>query len=168
MRRDITRILTPVDFFPGSEAAAAYAFWLAGRLGARLKLLHVLGSLGQTAAGMAPGEWVDAAIAEREAREQAERDLAALAARLAQGAGGGGGSAPETAVVTVGESTADAILEAAREASVDLVVMGTHGRSGLRRLILGSVAEQVVRRADCPVLTVRSRSAPETAAAAEA
>jgi len=59
----------------------------------------------------------------------------------------------------VGEA-ADMILAVARETSCELVVLGTHGRSGVSRLLMGSVAEQVVRQAPCPVLTLRSEPAP--------
>ncbi len=156
MVQKIGLILAPVDFSPGSELAAAYAFWLAGRLGARLRLLHVVRGIGGAAAGVAPGVWDDLAAAEREVREQADRELADLAARLARGAGGAGSPKPaETAIVRAGESPADAIVKAAREAGAELIVMATHGRSGLRRMVLGSVAEQVVRSADCPVLTIK-------------
>jgi nucleotide-binding universal stress UspA family protein len=58
----------------------------------------------------------------------------------------------------------DLILEVAEEASADLIVMGTHGRSGLGRLLMGSVAEQVVRKAPCPVLTVKMPFAPTSSA----
>jgi len=60
-----------------------------------------------------------------------------------------------------GDATTE-ILRVAREESADLIVMGTHGRTGLGRLLMGSVAEQVMRRAPCPVLTVKS-PVPETA-----
>ncbi len=147
----IELILVPVDFSPGSEAAATYGAWLAGRLRARLRLLHAYAGLGHASAGVAPGVYDDLLAAQQEVRRQAERDLADLAARLA----GKGGAEPETALVEAKESAADAIVAAAREAGADLIVMGTHGRSGLRRMILGSVAEQVVRSADCPVLTLK-------------
>jgi nucleotide-binding universal stress UspA family protein len=62
-----------------------------------------------------------------------------------------------TAEKAVGEPAAE-ILEAAREARADLIVMGTHGRTGLEHALMGSIAERVVRRAHCPVLTVRPQS----------
>jgi nucleotide-binding universal stress UspA family protein len=57
--------------------------------------------------------------------------------------------------------TVDEILNAARETSADVIVIGTHGRTGLPHVLLGSVAERVVRRASCPVLTVRSESSTQ-------
>jgi nucleotide-binding universal stress UspA family protein len=59
----------------------------------------------------------------------------------------------------VAVSPADAIVEFARSEGADLIVMGTHGRSGLSRLLMGSVAEEVLRKAPCPVLTFRSKTA---------
>ncbi|MCS7088953.1 MAG: universal stress protein [Thermoflexales bacterium] len=58
---------------------------------------------------------------------------------------------------------ADAIVRHAREVGADVIVMCTHGRSGLQRVLLGSVAEQVVKRAPCPVMLIRPRDWPETA-----
>jgi len=63
---------------------------------------------------------------------------------------------------------AEQILRVANEIHADLIVMGTHGRTGLERLLMGSVAEQVLRQAPCPVLTVRNPSAEEIASPSEA
>jgi len=62
-------------------------------------------------------------------------------------------------------AAAHGVLEAARQAHADLVVVGTHGRTGLERVLLGSVAEQVVRTAPCPVLTVKPRATARAQAA---
>ncbi len=70
------------------------------------------------------------------------------------------------AEVVVAQFTGEAILDAARRLGADLIVMGTHGRGGLRRVALGSVAEYVVRHADCPVVTVRGEPAHEQPARA--
>ena len=144
-------ILCPVDFSAGSEAAAGYGLWLAGRLGARVRLLHAFQGLGHAAAGVAPGLDDDFAAAQHAMRKEAERDLEALAARLREGS-----RAPvETEMVGIAASPAEAITRAAHAAKADLIVMGTHGRTGVRRMVLGSVAEQVARGAECPVLTVK-------------
>jgi nucleotide-binding universal stress UspA family protein len=153
---NISLILAPVDFSPGSESAAAYAFWLAGRLEARLRLLHVFIPVAQASAGVALGVRDDLVAADLELLRQVESALADLALRLEEQAVGTGAPVPESTVVQKGpESTGEAILKAALGAGADLIVMGTHGRGGLRRMILGSVAEEVVRIADCPVLTIR-------------
>ena len=128
-----TRILVASDFSATSEAAIDCARELALRLGASLHLLHVVD---------------DPAGAAR--RGDAEQGLAA---RLT----------PEdrrvlraTTDVLVGP-VAPTIVEMASSRDADLIVMGTHGRSGLAHALIGSVAERVVRTADCPVLTVRAR-----------
>lgn len=147
-------IVAPVDLSPTSEAAAAHARWLAGRLGARLRLLHVLGP-GPEVPGPCAGGPERAWQPTGEARRRAERDLEALADRLAGSAGDGSEVPIETEIVTAAGSPGGAIVEAARRARADLIVMATHGRTTLRRLLLGSVAEQVVCEAHCPVLTVK-------------
>lgn len=148
----ISTIVVPIDFSAGSDAAAAYATWLAGRLGARLVVVHAFVGLGHAAAGVAPGLIDDFQATEASMREQARRDLEAYGRRLARDAA----SVPVTTrLVEAGPSAADAIVKAVAEARGDLVVMATHGRTGLRRAILGSVAERVVRTADVPVVVVK-------------
>lgn len=150
--KSISIIVVPTDFSAGSEAAATQAAWLAGRLGARLHVVHAFVGLAHSAAGVAPGLMDDLRATEDAMRDQARRDLEAFAARFAREAGG----APvTTALVEAGAAAPDAILRAVGEAKGDLIVMGTHGRTGLRRAILGSVAERVVRTAEVPVLVVK-------------
>ncbi len=136
----VSLILVPVDFSPGADAAARYAFWLAARLGARLRVVHAL----------ADGE--SEAPHDDDTRQKAEASLANLVTRLAQTAPG---TVPETEVLASGLPVPDAIVAAARRAGADLVVMATHGGSRTRRMLLGSVTDEVVRMADCPVLTVK-------------
>jgi nucleotide-binding universal stress UspA family protein len=140
------RILVPRDFFPPSERALEVALDLAGRTGADLHLLHaeVLHS---------------DPVAEREGEAHA-MPVSAVRDRLRQRAGGGAAADAETlegdvryeAVRDV--AAAPAILRYAEEHGVDLIVMGTHGRRGVRRLLLGSVTEEVIRAASCAVLAV--------------
>lgn len=153
---EVRLILVPVDFSAGSEAAAAYAGWLAGQLGARVRLMHAVEPATSAMPSGVPPYVYEQLRASREAvRREAERELEAMAARLE---GRDGAPRPEVAVETGAvdraESAGDTIVRVARDARADLIVMGTHGRSGLRRMLLGSVAEQVVRSADCPVLTL--------------
>jgi nucleotide-binding universal stress UspA family protein len=150
--REVKLILVPVDFSEGSEAAARYAFWLAGRLGARVRLLHAFAGLSHASAGVAPGLRDDLREAEDQLRQEARRSLADLAGRLAREAGA---AAEEPVFVEAGHAVGDGIVRGARDAKADLIVIGTHGRSGLRRMVLGSVAETVTRAADSPVLVVK-------------
>jgi len=161
MTRSVTRILVPTDFSEPSDAALEYAATLAGRLGASLHLLHVFEdpylSGGAFAAEMyapIPADLRDTLLTE--AKKQLEDRLAKLAADRFQA----------TADVYTGP-TARAIADYAKANDLDLIVMGTHGRGGMAHLLLGSVAERVVRTAPCPVLTVRTATAtvPEIVAA---
>ena len=161
MTRSVTRILVPTDFSEPSDAALEYAATLAGRLGASLHLLHVFEdpylSGGAFAAEMyapVPEDLREALLTE--AKRELEDRLAKLEARHVEA----------SADVYTGP-TARAIADYARTHELDLIVMGTHGRGGMAHLLLGSVAERVVRTAPCPVLTVRAAtvSQPETVAA---
>lgn len=135
----LTRILVPHDLEATSDRALAYACELARTFGAELLLLHVM-----------ENQFMHAVVGD-------PRDFAAgmrqqLAHRLTSD-----DRRDLHAAVTLEESDhpADVILEFARNAKVDLIVMGTHGRRAVERLVMGSVAERVVRSAPCPVLTVR-------------
>jgi nucleotide-binding universal stress UspA family protein len=149
----IRTILHPTDFSDRSGHALQLASALARDYQARLVLLHVIPrpviGYGE---GVIPPE-------PEFVREEAQEQLDRLAVP-------GGGVVAER---RLGEGDpAAVILHFAREAHADLVVMGTHGRTGLGRLLMGSVAEQVVRRAPCPVLTVTSPFPAPAPAAPEA
>jgi nucleotide-binding universal stress UspA family protein len=139
-------ILHPTDFSPGAAPAFRYACELAGDYDARLVVVYVLepGLPMVGEGGLVPTDLP-------EIRAAAEREFDALQPTV-PGVRLGKlireGSAPAT------------ILAAAREVRADLIVMGTHGRTGLGRLLLGSVAEEVVRKAPCPVLTVKTDAPP--------
>jgi nucleotide-binding universal stress UspA family protein len=138
------RILVPVDFEGASTRALDQARWLAGALHADVVLLHVHARL-EFDHPEIPAETVTRI---QELSETSVRQaLADLAARV---------GAVET-VLRHGD-TAEQILEAARELHPVMVVMGTHGRRGLGRLFLGSVAAEVVRSCPVPVVTVRAQA----------
>ncbi len=140
-----THILAAIDFSEGSDAALACARMIAERFGARLHLLHVIEDPGVAAAGP-DGYVVDVHTLREALQADAEQKLADL---LAAHPG-----VPVTAEVVFGRPAAT-IARVAADRGTDLVVVGTHGRSGFSRLMLGSVAERVLRLAPCPVLTVR-------------
>ena len=153
------RILAPVDFSEHARLAVAYAKDLAATYGAHLDLLHVIEETAMTAAhGMEPIV-VRVPDVEVQARQALER--------LAQEAGGP--ETPYTVHVTVGHP-AHEIAAFAERHRTDLIVIATHGLTGIKRLLLGSVAERVVHRAPCPVFTVKGfgKRLPTTWAAAEA
>jgi nucleotide-binding universal stress UspA family protein len=132
-------VLHPTDFSERSEAAFHLACSLARDHGARLIVLHVIPPPVSHAEAVARQE-------PRSYREQRWNDLYRLQAP-------GSGIDLERRLAD-GDPAAE-ILRVAEEAPCDLIVVGTHGRTGLGRLLTGSVAEQVLRRAACPVLTVR-------------
>jgi len=142
------RILVPIDFSDGSREALRMARQLAAGRQARIEALHVL----EPSPWMTPTQlvWVEGReVAMREYLErQLSEQLEAMVTEIAAGDG------RVTGRVVVG-SARGTILRELREQGYDLVIMGTHGRTGLSRLFLGSVAEHVVRAAPCPVLTVR-------------
>jgi universal stress protein A len=142
-------ILHPTDFSRASAAAFARAVDLARGSRATLIVAHVLVPpapiVGEGYVSPATFETIQAA-----ARRGAEKGLERLAARARRG---------RTRVQTLllHGLPHEEIPRAARRRRVDLIVMGTHGRTGLGRLFLGSVAERVVALAPCPVMTVRGR-----------
>jgi nucleotide-binding universal stress UspA family protein len=135
-------ILVPVDFSAYSERALDYACSLAEKLGAKLHLVHAIGAgLPELSAVM-----TDSMIATLREGSLAELQKIAKARE---------GIAKFGKVMVEPGDARDAILSAAKACDADLIVIGSHGRRGLTRLVLGSVAEDVVRRAPCPVLVVR-------------
>ena len=145
--RPVRTILAPTDFSPASRRAIAAAErWLSAvRAPAKLILLHAYHlPVEYTAYGAVPTSLHFA----QDAAEQAERSLAALAEELRRE-----GLAVET-VAREGYPP-ETIVAVGKELDVDVIALGTHGRTGLRHLLLGSNAERVVQKAGCPVLTVR-------------
>jgi nucleotide-binding universal stress UspA family protein len=147
----IHKILHPTDFSSGADPAAELAIEMARKYGAELLLLHAhsppiyIGAFGDAYA--APPDVID------KLQSDVERALHKLHER-AEGAG------IRTESITVDGIASDVILAVARSHHIDLIVMGTHGRTGLKHFLLGSVAERVVRTADCPVMTVRAPPPP--------
>jgi nucleotide-binding universal stress UspA family protein len=141
----IQHILVPFDFSPYAEQALAYAIGLAKILQARLTLLYVRDTMSwgvaQAEATIPPSVWQEL---ETSLAEDMKKPLARVHEAGLQG---------ET-VIAEGVPF-QTIIDTARDKSVDLIVMGTHGRTGLTHVLMGSVAEKVVRLAPCPVLVTR-------------
>ncbi len=135
------RILVPTDFSAASDKAIRYAASFAGLCGARLTLLPVAEPPNHPAWGYAY-----VSVRDEKLKEKAHEILKALSAELL--------SATQTAVTVATGDAVSKIVEAAEEQKTDLIVMSTRGHRGLTRLLLGSVAEKVVRLAPCPVLTI--------------
>lgn len=145
----IKRILVPVDFSADSLAALEYARGLAKRLYAELLILHVVDQtvLAHTAElSMANPQW--ATLLDEQWRAGGAR-LERLSATLRK-------RHQRVRALLKRGAPAPSIVETAKRTAVDLIVMGTHGRTGMTHMLMGSVAEKVVRMAHCPVLTMRS------------
>ncbi len=153
------RVLVPIDFSTHSRQLVACAKELAALHGARLHALHIVEAHPYPYFyPLVVGEPITQRLAEveREAGEALERLLAEV----------GGPAVPTETHVTTGHP-ASQILAFAREQKSDLIVIATHGLTGVERLLLGSTAEQVVRAAGCPVFIVKAHGKP-LAAPAEA
>lgn len=145
----LNKVLVATDFGPAAESALRYGRALARGFGAELHVLHVVDNIfaravtGYAYAGISPTVQEDlerAGQRQTEAllRDDDRRDLHARA------------------ITKTSTSPADAIAEYARHHGIDLIIAGTHGRGPVAHLLLGSVAERLVRIAPCPVLSVRS------------
>lgn len=144
-------ILVPTDLSAEAEQAIDYACELAQTLGARVHLLNVVGvpALGVPELGVAlTATTIDQVVVDNQTAmdDLARRKCGALAGEV---------------LVRSGDAM-DVINQTAKEVGADLIVMGTHGRRGLSRMLLGSIAETVVRSAPCAVLTVRLRDADDS------
>lgn len=144
----IRRILAPTDFSPDADRAVQWAVGLGALMRAEVTVLHVLDlSLGalaglppELASMSATGQLLD------RIRREAGSEMARVGRRY-----------PQVKTLIREGSPRQMILQTAERVGADLIVMGTHGRTGLAHAVFGSVAEHVVRHADVPVLTVRKR-----------
>ncbi|HEX9871517.1 MAG TPA: universal stress protein [Candidatus Tectomicrobia bacterium] len=147
---EIRQILAPTDFSESSKQAVAYAYEWAQTFGAKLLLLHVVELLVYPVEIFLVSEEGTTLLDDLE--RQARLDLAELVPKSLDGT-------VEVLCQTVVGTPYLRIVEVAAAEKVDLIVMSTHGRTGLSHLVMGSVAERVVRMAPCPVLTIRPTAA---------
>lgn len=145
-------ILVAIDFSAASDKALLYGRELSRFMCAKLHVMHVVSDLvAVSAASMVPTTGgSELSEAQRDLEDRARMRLRALVAD------GADRDPSPTIVVRVGSSPAAEILNYVKEYPIGLVVVGSHGQSAVAHLLLGSVAEKVVRSAPCPVLTVRS------------
>ena len=145
------RILWPTDFSELAKGALPHAVGLAADAGAELVILHVFTPPPPYSMPEIAGEvWADLQKKQRAAAEEGLRRLAeqVKSPRI------------QTRTVLAEGAPFDQILRTAERLQCDLIVIATHGHTGLAHALIGSVAENVVRRAPCPVLTVRSPGFP--------
>jgi len=141
-----TNILVPTDFSPTADHALDYAIALGAKLGARIHLVHVIGvpAFGVPELGLALASvTIDGIVASGQAALDRVADKYRDQASFGE------------AILRTGDAR-DEVLQVAKQVHADLIVIGTHGRRGVSRALLGSVAEAIVRMAPCPVLTVRA------------
>ena len=135
----LKQILVATDFSDASGVALDYGRALARTFGASLHLLHVMENMFLRPVPVDPYQ-MKAAMMKRLTERLTGEDRGALHA---------------TAILETSDNAAEEIVKYAKSHNVDLIVLGTHGRGAVAQLLVGSVAEKVVRTAPCPVLTVR-------------
>lgn len=144
----LRNILVATDFSEPAEIALRYGVELAKRFDARLHLLHVVDDVAARLYTTVPGA-VDLGRLQTDLEAGAQASLEAVLPEPDRSA------VRATLRVLTSPSAARAVIGYARDAHVDLIIAGTHGRHGMARLLVGSVAQQIAGGADCPVLTVR-------------
>jgi nucleotide-binding universal stress UspA family protein len=143
----LKKILVPIDFSPASEDAFEYALHCAGKLSAELTLLHVLAPAVSPSPAGIPG----ALASSKTDLSIAERNLRALIASTRNG------SVSRVRWATRAGVPSHEIVEMAKEADIDLIIIATHGNTSWKHFCIGSTPERVVRAAPCPVLVVREK-----------
>lgn len=146
--KTIKKILYATDFSESSVPACDYALTLANLAKAELHVLHVIGEFADRRFTMVQPEAM--ALLEREVKDHAVLEMTDFCAERFQG------KVNFTSDVVMGVPVQE-ILKSAESLPADLIVIGTHGRSGLQHALVGSTAERLVRRSKIPVLTVRSK-----------
>lgn len=143
----INHILVPIDFSSDADDAVDMAISLAKELESRITLLHVIHDVyvgvGEMAAALPPSYY-------EEIEDDINREMQTYLNKVVE-AGLQGDS------IVVHGVPFQSILDTVADQNIDLVVMGTHGRTGLKHVLLGSVAEKVIRLATCPVMVTRSK-----------
>lgn len=140
---EFEKILFPTDFSESAENAARYAISLAKKYGSNLYIVHVVEPFTYTT-----DFGLDYSVQYKEMEATARRLLDEFVASIQRN------YLDAEGVLLSGEPFVEIIKYAKRE-QVDLIIMGTHGRTGLEHMLLGSVAEKVVRKSPCPVLTIK-------------
>lgn len=143
----INKILCPIDFSEAAFEGLKNANELAGHFSAELILFHVVSPLPGILGSTSPtGFHIPAVL--KEIEDSAKNQIAKLKNKYISS------NIKSEGIVVIGDPSAE-IVKYAAEDNVDLIVMSTHGQSGWKRLVSGSVTEKVVRMAECPVLAIR-------------
>ena len=145
----LKKILVATDFSEPSDAALAYGRELARSFGAKLTVLYVVEDVLTRAYGIDGGVVMSDPDVQAQIEHASRKQIDALISSEDRR------ELKADAVLVVSNTPAAAIVSYARDAASDLIVMGTHGRGGVAHLLMGSVAEKVLRLAPCPVLAVK-------------
>ncbi len=142
---NIKKILWPTDFSDNSKTSQMYACELAKQFSAELHIIHVIVDPAYIVSPMGVGYIPDSY--QEDVRERSDKELAGQLTDVG-----------DLVIVrkTIDGAAAEGITDYAKDNDINMIVMGTHGYTGLSRMLLGSVTEKVVRSASCPVLTVHS------------
>jgi len=143
---EIKSILFPTDFSEGSAEALKYAVEFANRYGDKLSVLHVIYDIAKASGWYVPHVSMDAIY--KDIQEGAKKELDNFGVKEL------GGLKSIERIVQTGVPYQE-IMNCAVKNKIDMIIIGTHGRTGIDRILFGSTAAQVVRNAPCPVLTVR-------------
>lgn len=141
------KILCPVDFSEYTEGIISYAVEIAKKFNSELHILHVIPNLTYFTpyeSFMTPENLI---VLEKNIEKEIEKDFENITKKI---------DFPFKKVIKSGIAFVE-IINYIKEESISLVVMGTHGRSGIEHILIGSVAEKVVRKSPCPVLTIRPK-----------
>ncbi|MEE4134447.1 MAG: universal stress protein [Desulforhopalus sp.] len=142
--KKIEKMVVPVDFYQHTDGLVGFAMDVANQMGAKITFLHVVEPVGEgiNYFGEYPASFADV---NEEIFERAESQMAALVKKCEVTSPGCSG------LVLKGDVT-DGILDYVKGKASDLLVMGTHGYRGIQKIVLGSVADRVLKRASCPIL----------------
>jgi universal stress protein A len=140
-------ILVPIDFSEYTEQILIYAKAVAVKFGSTLHLLHIVPNMDYFTPYESFMAVENMAAVQKNIEEEVEKDLEDLKKKIAD--------IPVTTAIKTGVAFVE-IIDYVKSEGIDLIVMGTHGRGALEHILIGGVAEKVVRKAPCPVLTIRA------------
>jgi nucleotide-binding universal stress UspA family protein len=146
-------ILVAIDSSTTAQKALDESIHLAGALGAKISIAHAVDEAALAQHGMGLGSYIDIEKAKGEIRESGVRLLNEAVARASEA----GIQAEPLLIESTDRRVAEMIADAARNSGADLIVVGTHGRRGFERMLVGSVADNLVRIAETSILLVRER-----------
>ena len=142
------RILCPIDFSEFTDEILEYAISIAGKYNSELHLIHIIPNLNYFTPYESFFTPENLIVVEKNMETEVNKDFDELMKKI---------NVPAKKIIKNGAAFVE-IINYARTESMDLIIIGTHGRTGLEHILIGSVAERVLRKSPCPVLTVRPKS----------